>query len=402
MSGYGNGYICEGTYVCGYACSPPATEGGAPADASPAAEGVDAEAGVTAGCAANITIKNVAFYGQGTPSQPAACSGITPASAAITGNVATMVNGTVVYGNAPTAWVAYSAASTGQVKPALAFDTAVGSFNANVPVTQAADGSYSFGALGLAFLQSTESAGICANGSGYAGVSFDIEGDFGACKATFVVVTSEDQPPGQRRNLHRLDLLRAELRPDPDRHGHGAVYGACGRHAAGHRRPRRDRRLAMAVYAVGVRSAADAGCRPVRAGATLPARVVGGAVECWGTNANGQLGKNSTVSSAVPVPVATLTSGVTAVSVGCGTACAITVGGGSSRQAYIATAESEPLRIFPLLVDPHQRIVRVTRREELLMSFILNRLTNLSLIGFLEANLVDLAINVLLAGSVEG
>jgi hypothetical protein len=56
--------------------------------------------------------------------------------------------------------------------------------------------------------------------------------------------------------------------------------------------------------------------------------VVGGAVQCWGNNGNGQLGNNSVTSSAMPVPVASLTSGVAAVSVGYGVACALTSGGG--------------------------------------------------------------------------
>jgi alpha-tubulin suppressor-like RCC1 family protein len=56
--------------------------------------------------------------------------------------------------------------------------------------------------------------------------------------------------------------------------------------------------------------------------------VISGAVECWGNNGNGQLGNNSTTSSAVPVTVAGLTSGVAAVSVGYGTACALTSSGG--------------------------------------------------------------------------
>jgi alpha-tubulin suppressor-like RCC1 family protein len=55
----------------------------------------------------------------------------------------------------------------------------------------------------------------------------------------------------------------------------------------------------------------------------------GGAVVCWGGNDSGQLGNNSTTTpySAAPVPVMGLMSGVTAVSVGFGSACAVTAGG---------------------------------------------------------------------------
>jgi hypothetical protein len=44
--------------------------------------------------------------------------------------------------------------------------------------------------------------------------------------------------------------------------------------------------------------------------------IAGGAVMCWGTNANGQLGNNSTTSTPAPVQVTGITSGATAVSVG--------------------------------------------------------------------------------------
>jgi alpha-tubulin suppressor-like RCC1 family protein len=54
----------------------------------------------------------------------------------------------------------------------------------------------------------------------------------------------------------------------------------------------------------------------------------GGGVECWGLNTEGELGNNSTASSSVPVQVTGLTSGVTAVSVGGNCACAVTAGGG--------------------------------------------------------------------------
>ena len=62
-------------------------------------------------------------------------------------------------------------------------------------------------------------------------------------------------------------------------------------------------------------------------GNTTCAVTAGGAVQCWGNNASGELGNNSTTQNLTPVQVMTLTSGATAVSVGWGFACAIQNGG---------------------------------------------------------------------------
>jgi alpha-tubulin suppressor-like RCC1 family protein len=58
------------------------------------------------------------------------------------------------------------------------------------------------------------------------------------------------------------------------------------------------------------------------------ALMVAGDVKCWGSNADGQLGDNSTITRYGPVPVTGLASGVRTISAGNAHTCAVTTSGG--------------------------------------------------------------------------
>jgi alpha-tubulin suppressor-like RCC1 family protein len=84
----------------------------------------------------------------------------------------------------------------------------------------------------------------------------------------------------------------------------------------------------------------DAGVRQVALGASHAcALMANGAVKCWGTNHHGELGNNSTTGSNVPVPVTGLSSGVVAISAGFHHTCALLSGG--AMQCWGANANGE-------------------------------------------------------------
>ena len=66
---------------------------------------------------------------------------------------------------------------------------------------------------------------------------------------------------------------------------------------------------------------------------------VSGGAKCWGYNGNGQLGNNSTIDSLVPADVYGLTSGVASLEMGGYHTCAVTVSGGAKCWGYNANGQ---------------------------------------------------------------
>ncbi len=71
----------------------------------------------------------------------------------------------------------------------------------------------------------------------------------------------------------------------------------------------------------------NAGVTAITAGDFHTCAIVNGGAWCWGNAGNGELGNGMTTNSSVPVAVTGLSSGVTAISAGSGFTCAVVNGG---------------------------------------------------------------------------
>jgi alpha-tubulin suppressor-like RCC1 family protein len=70
-----------------------------------------------------------------------------------------------------------------------------------------------------------------------------------------------------------------------------------------------------------------------------------GGVKCWGNNDNGQLGNGTIAASRIPVDVLTLASGVTSISAGSNSSCAIVAAGAVKCWGRNAGASSTPVDV---------------------------------------------------------
>lgn len=105
---------------------------------------------------------------------------------------------------------------------------------------------------------------------------------------------------------------------------------------------------AVVVSPAPVQALGDGGLSLISTGASHTCGVTAaGAAKCWGSNSIGQLGNNSLTSSAAPVQVQGLTSGVTAISAGQTSTCAVVSGAvkcwGSNSNGQLGTSGSYSL-----------------------------------------------------------
>jgi hypothetical protein len=139
-------------------------------------------------CTPNVTITNLAFYGTGSPGV-STCNGVIPPVATIMNApyAVAPTTGTVSYGTTSYSWGTYTGESPGQAPPTTTIDPNSGALTIAGHVSNPDGTPGHFILAGLGFMSLS-----CVDASGYAGVSFDVTGDFGGCDVLFEADTSED------------------------------------------------------------------------------------------------------------------------------------------------------------------------------------------------------------------
>jgi len=150
----------------------------------------DASEKAGASCEPKVRLSNVAFYGAATPSAGASlCTKTTPPVASVLNApyAVTPGSGAVNFGAAAYRWVTYTGQAAGGVAPTVTVDASTGVLSFAGHTAQASDGTPGLLLLGLAF-----DSGNCLDVSGYAGVTFDLEGVVDGCSIDFFMDDSED------------------------------------------------------------------------------------------------------------------------------------------------------------------------------------------------------------------
>jgi hypothetical protein len=139
-------------------------------------------------CSPNVTISNLKFYGAGSPGM-SICNGVTPPVATIMNSpyAVAATTGTVSYGTTSYSWGTYTSVSPGQVPPTINLDPQSGALTIAGHVSNPDGTAGHFILAGLGFMNAS-----CVDASLYAGLSFDVTGDFGGCDISFEAATSED------------------------------------------------------------------------------------------------------------------------------------------------------------------------------------------------------------------
>jgi hypothetical protein len=161
VPGYGNNYICEGTYVCGYQCSP--ANGAAGAGSGGSAGGSSDSCDLS----------------QGTRCAPMA---VTPQ---LTSDSYSTEGTAVTFTQGAQAWTSYTYASAGQTAPTVV--GGAGQLSISAEILASSEASSAFVGAGLYFASQS-----CADISAYRAITFTLTGNLGGCLLRVFVEQSAD------------------------------------------------------------------------------------------------------------------------------------------------------------------------------------------------------------------